>query len=755
MSVDTLSVQLNKLENTLRSIRLSPVTSENELHTHVQKALTDKGFQVEHEAIIAPRSRVDFLVGRIAIEIKRSRPNKTALLKQLNRYAQSSLVDAIFVITEKSLSLPSTIMGKPILSLSLLSLWGIAPQAQKSKKIEEKSTTSKINLSENLNPIQADIQLPSPVSSNTTDSIENETLTPPLPDYLSNPQDSGFVYGTLSYNRRRKCWVIKGDPEVTEMAKRLFPGSHSGRRGTAFFSGGRRNVGNLNWLMLRYPLSIAPRDQALWQSELEQARSHYQKNSQFQLKGLLPSTPPQTSFRGELRDFQKQGLYWLNHTQRGLLADEMGLGKTVQLLALLVSKEQYPVLIVVPPHLVLNWQSEINRFLLINGKEPQIHVLKGLTPYELPQADIYLCHYLLLRGWKEALPIYAFRMVVFDEIQELRRSGTEKYSAASLLAESVDTVIGLSGTPIYNRGGEIWNVMNIIDFHFLGDWESFSREWCYGYAGDIVAKPELLGTFLRREGLMLRRTKADVLPELPEKRRLVQKIDVDSKTYRVLMQPVIDNLMKLSNDETLTLSEKALLESNISRGQRQATGVSKAPYVAQFVRALLEEKEKVLLFAHHHLVMDQYKKDLKSYSPAMITGRETAEQKQKAQERFLGGRTNLCIISLRAASGLNLQNASCVVFGELDWSPAVHSQAEDRAHRIGQKDSLLCYYLVSPKGSDAYIQDALGLKISQFSLLMGQSVPDESKVQESANLARTHAEKLLQKFLSRTDNEPV
>ena len=81
---------------------------------------------------------------------------------------------------------------------------------------------------------------------------------------------------------------------------------------------------------------------------------------------------------------------------------------------------------------------------------------------------------------------------------------------------------GLSGTPIYNRGGEIWNVVNILDYHFLGDYESFTREWCYGYGNAVVAKPDVLGSYLKREGMMLRRTKAEVLSELPPKRRLVQ-----------------------------------------------------------------------------------------------------------------------------------------------------------------------------------------------------------------------------------------
>ena len=405
-------------------------------------------------------------------------------------------------------------------------------------------------------------------------------------------------------------------------------------------------------------------------------------------------------------------------TRRCLLADEMGLGKTVQALAFLATTAAYPAILVVPPHLIRNWQREVERFLSPDGRL-RVHVIRGLKPYALPEADIYIIHYLLLRGWKDVLPELGFRTVIFDEMQELRHNGTGKYSAASLLSEACENCIGLSGTPIYNQGGEIWNVVNIIDFHFLGDWESFSREWCYGYNTAVVAKPELLGEHLRAEGLMLRRLKSDVLKELPAKRRLVQEIDWDDAVYRELMKPVAENLKLLrATDDP---SRRAIIEDAISQQQRQATGIAKAPFVCAFVKALVEGGEKVLLMAHHHAVMDIYKKELKSCKPRFITGRETDRQKDEAAAAFMAGKTDLLCISLRSASGLNLQRATCVVFGELDWSPAVHSQAEDRAHRIGQQDSLLCYYLVSPNGSDRDMQDALGLKVSQFVAIMGDA----------------------------------
>ena len=565
------------------------------------------------------------------------------------------------------------------------------------------------------------------------------------PDYLRDAHPGRHTYGTLSYNRRSKCWTIRGEPCVTELAKRLFPGCDGRGRGVARFTAHRRIIGDLNWLMLRYPLEIRQSDRKRWEESLDEAREYAFRREQA-LSAPETAQPPEGSFSGTLLPFQQEGLGFMLASRRCLLADEMGLGKTVQALSFLATTAAYPAILVVPPHLIRNWQREIECFLNPDGRL-RVHVIKGLTSQPLPEADIYLIHYLLLRGWKDILPEAGFKTAIFDEIQELRRNGTGKYSAASLLSESCENVIGLSGTPIYNQGGEIWNVVNILDFHFLGDWESFSREWCYGYNRAMVAKPELLGEHLRREGLMLRRLKSDVLGELAPKRRLVQEIDWDDQVYRELMKPVADQLKILrATDDP---SKRAIIEDAICQQQRQATGVAKAPFVAAFVRALLDGGEKVLLMAHHHAVMDIYRKELKTYHPGFITGRETDAQKDAASAAFMSGKTDLLCISLRSASGLNLQRATCVVFGELDWSPAVHSQAEDRAHRIGQKDSLLCYYLVSPRGSDRDMQDALGLKVSQFVSLMGDAQPDG----DEAFLRQSEARDRIRRLVERLNDE--
>ncbi|NLI21133.1 MAG: DEAD/DEAH box helicase [Clostridiales bacterium] len=571
-----------------------------------------------------------------------------------------------------------------------------------------------------------------------------------LPPYLAEDGAAAAgqrTYGTLSYNRKRNCWVVKAEPGVTELCKRLFPGAATNRRGEARFTAHRRIVGDLNWLMLRYPLEVKPQDEARWREALKQARAYVIRREEARRAPDRVSPTPGV-FVGNLTPFQEEGLAFLLRTDRCLLADEMGLGKTVQALAMLSELQAYPSMIIVPAHLIRNWANEIGRFIRrADGGALAIHVVKGLKPYELPPADLYLMHYLLLRGWKEALQEMDMRTVIFDEIQELRHSGTEKYSAANLLAERAERVVGLSGTPIYNRGAEIWNVINTLDFHFLGDYESFTREWCYGYGNQIVARPELLGEHLRSEGIMLRRTKQDVLADLPPKRRLVITVDSDDSLYQRLMGPVAEKLRQLRNNAALSASQRAILSMEVEQGERQATGLAKAPYVVQFVRALVEGGEKVLLFAHHHQVMDAYQKDLRTLSPAFLTGRETSAQKERSVERFMTGRTDLCCLSLRAASGLNLQRATCVVFGELDWSPAVHSQAEDRAHRMGQTDSILCYYLVSGGGSDQDVQYALGLKVSQFVALMGDSPLPEATLEENAQYAQEYAQRLVERLL--------
>lgn len=561
-----------------------------------------------------------------------------------------------------------------------------------------------------------------------------------VPGYLRPIQNpTGEIHGTLSSSKTH--WVVRAKPYVYEFAKRVFPGSfvHLGSK-VLTFAKSQKTQADLCWLMQRFPLAVECLEE--WKmAHLETAR----RAIRLAKEAVEPSrmTTDSSRFNGQLLPFQELGLAFIANNDRCLLADEMGLGKTVQALAWASEVRPFPLLIVAMPHIIRQWQAEIEKFLRVDETVPSVHVIRGFKPYLLPEVHVYLTHYLLLSKWKRQLADFGFRAVVFDEVQELRHSKSEKYSAASLLSSSVGRVVGLSGTPIYNRGGEIWNVMNAISYNCLGDWGGFTREWCYGFGSDVVAKPELLGEHLRREGLMLRRRKSEVMKELPPKSRLVQELDHDEKSYDQMIVPVVamaGELLKVTDP-----FEKGRIERQLVSETRRATGIAKARFAAQFVSALLEAQERVLLFAHHHAVIDIYLEELKRHSPAVITGRQDQEEKARGVSDFMGGKTNLCVVSLRTMAGLNLERANCVVFGELDWSPAVHSQAEDRAHRKGQTatEPVMCYYLVCGEGTDAAMRDALGLKVSQFVGLMGDRIETEEDKVFSQNTGKEHMDRVI------------
>lgn len=180
------------------------------------------------------------------------------------------------------------------------------------------------------------------------------------------------------------------------------------------------------------------------------------------------------------------------------------------------------------------------------------------------------------------------------------------------------------------------------------------------------------------------------------------------------------------------------------------TKVTVADVVASFVKGLVDAGEHVLLLAHHHDVHDILVKALEEapYRAVKITGRETADQKAKAKEAFQKGWSNVLILGLRSSAGLDgLQEiGSCVVFAELDWSPAVHHQASGRLHRIGMRtdqESLLCYYMVASAGTDETMREALGLKIGQFVGVMGDKAPTEQDDILAQAAASQHLDKVI------------
>ena len=512
------------------------------------------------------------------------------------------------------------------------------------------------------------------------------------------------TYGAIRWTG--ESWEItECEPHVAIRLKQLFP-SIAKHKATPFvLTGGPSLDADLAWVLSRYPLKISEPD-----AERMAGRKTLFETQQTELAAILaPGWMPSkvVGFRGNQRpwNYQSQAAELARRTGRLLIGDEMGLGKTVSAIAAIVAPQYLPALVVPQTHLPDQWAEEIRDFTTL-----KTHVIKKTLPYELPPADVYICPYSKISGWVDYAATSGIKAVVFDEIQELRNGkSTAKGTAAWQFARQAQLVIGLSGTPIYNYGDELWQIINLLDPGALGSWEDFLREWC---TGRQVNDPPALGTFLREQHLFLRRTRADVGDE--------------RKYSNIISQPIPYNHDALKVDEALMIElaqrvtsggfqESGMAAREFDLKLRQQTGIAKAPHVAAFVKILLAAKQPVVLCGWHRDVYDIWLRELAEFNPVLYTGSESAAQKKKNVKAFTSGASDLFIMSLRSGAGLNgLQARShTIVFGELDWSPKVHEQCVARLDRPGQKHQVDAIYLHANGGSDPAMIGVLGVKASQ------------------------------------------
>jgi len=521
------------------------------------------------------------------------------------------------------------------------------------------------------------------------------------------------IFGTVSYTDNQ--WLIRCEPHVRTKLKRLFPEIDQRAGETSTLSDNEENCRDLLWFLDRYPMEIDRLDYL-------KSRSAGHVEQENQIEALLSFRRPPDEFELHYppRDYQKVAAS-LAMIKKGLLvADPLGLGKTVTGICLLARPDHLPALVITMTHLTSQWEAEINRF----APALKTHVLKTGKPYDLVKStckksheqrlpDVIICNYHKLHGWADTLAGLV-RVVISDEAQELRRSDSNKYAAAKHIASKAQLVMGLSATPIYNYGAEFFSVLDVIKAGALGTKAEFLREWCPDEAS--IKDPKAFGEYLRREGLMIRRTRADVGRELPPVLKIPHYVDCDRHKLDSIKSSAVElaKIILANQQQSVGAAFHAAQEFNIL--MRQATGIAKAPYVADFVRILLESGEKVVLFGWHREVYNIWLDRLADFRPVLYTGTESAKQKDAAKNAFIAGETNLMIVSLRSGAGLDgLQRVcSTAVKGELDYSPAVHDQCIGRLYRDEQENSVMVHYLISEDGSDPIIADILGVKRGQI-----------------------------------------
>ncbi len=414
--------------------------------------------------------------------------------------------------------------------------------------------------------------------------------------------------------------------------------------------------------------------------------------------------------RAQLRNYQVDGFEWLCRLADlgvgACLADDMGLGKTLQTIALLLHRSKLGAsLVIAPASLVALWQEEMLRFAptlnaIVFSSSDRETVLHHLGP-----SDVVVCTYTLLQNESKRLSDVEWNVVVLDEAQAIKNAATKRSKAAMALQGQFKLIT--TGTPIENHLGELWNLFCFINPGLLGSQKQFRQRFAVAIERDHDRKVQNQLQRLIRP-LILRRTKTQVLTELPPRTDIVLRVEMSDKEasfYEALRQRAVERLEDMEDDKDpkhiKIFAEMMKLRRACCNPRLVTDGVdipsAKLDAFVEIVTELRKNRHKALVFSqfvgHLSLVREYLEKHTLSYQ--YLDGQTTLAQRKKRVQAFQSGEGDLFLISLKAGGvGLNLTAADYVIHLDPWWNPAVEDQASDRAHRIGQTRPVTVYRLV-------------------------------------------------------------
>jgi SNF2 family DNA or RNA helicase len=395
---------------------------------------------------------------------------------------------------------------------------------------------------------------------------------------------------------------------------------------------------------------------------------------------------------GELAPFQWGAVHYALRARRVFLADEQGLGKTVEALATLEADDAYPAVVICPASLKLNWEREIGRWL----PHRSVAIIQGRAPVP-PTAEITILNYEVVASHRETLARLRPQALVVDESHLCKNPRAKRTQAVRRLAEALPQDglrLALTGTPVLNHAEELISQLRVIGrLEEFGSGARFARQ----FRGQL--SEERLHWHLRRH-CFVRRLKSEVLPQLPAKRQVVVPVALDNtRDYRLAEADVIAwlqqqplDLRELNARIAATLRAERLAQ--LTTLQRLAAR-GKLHAALAWIHDFLASGEPLVVFARHIEVQQAV---LERFPWALhILGRDAIAEREASVRAFQEpDGPQLIICATRVASqGITLTRASNVAFLELEWTPAMHDQAEDRLHRIGQRDAVTAWYLLA------------------------------------------------------------
>ncbi|MFB9069450.1 DEAD/DEAH box helicase [Pseudofulvimonas gallinarii] len=431
-----------------------------------------------------------------------------------------------------------------------------------------------------------------------------------------------------------------------------------------------------------------------------------------------PVSPPST-FRGELRRYQHEGLAWLNFLDRaglgGILADDMGLGKTVQVLAHLTVMKQarrlrMPALVVCPTSLVGNWRDEAARF----APRLRVLVLHGMDRHphfeRIGDHDLVITTYPLLARDRERLVEHRFSLLILDEAQAIKNARSQAAQAVRQL--DAGRRLAMTGTPLENHLGELWAQFDAVEPGLLGGEREFAR--LYRTPIEKHGNQDRQARLNRRIGpLLLRRRKESVLDDLPAKTEIVRTLELagDQRSlYEALRLAQHERVQQAIAKRGLSQAGIVVLDAllklrqaccdprlvKLDTARRRSTSV-KLEALLELLALLVDEGRRVLVFSQFAEMLGLIDQALEKAGIArqMLTGSTPGAARAGLVRRFQAGEVPVFLISLKAGGvGLNLTAADTVIHYDPWWNPAVEAQATDRAHRIGQDKPVFVYKLL-------------------------------------------------------------
>jgi superfamily II DNA or RNA helicase len=414
-----------------------------------------------------------------------------------------------------------------------------------------------------------------------------------------------------------------------------------------------------------------------------------------------PVLATEAALGGELRPFQRAGVAYVLKARQTFLADEQGLGKTVQALAALEEDGAYPAVVVCPASLKLNWQREAARWL----PHRSVAVVSG-TGTVAPAAEVTILNYEIVHAHRTRLALRRPKALVLDESHYVKNPRARRTVAVRRLAESLapdGLRLALTGTPVMNHPDEL-----IAQLRILGRLSQFGSGARFSRRFQGAGAEERIHWHLRRT-CFVRRAKADVLPQLPAKRQVAVPVGLDNeREYRQAEEDVIAWL----KEQPLDLRELEAKVAAAKRAERLAqlnalrrlAARGKCGAALTWIEDFLASDEPLVVFAGHREVQEML---VARFPEALhLLGRDSAPAREEAVRAFQAGEAQLLIGSTRVAGhGITLTRASNVAFLDLEWTPAMHDQAEDRCHRIGQHDAVTAWYLLAARTIDETMLD--------------------------------------------------